>query len=153
MSKRPPIAFMSYARLDDEKMKGSLTRFREHLSDAVEVVTGEEFQDRDDIKWGQNWTNRIQNSLDEVTFLIPIITPRFFKSEYCRDEVERFIGREKELKRDDLILPVYYVSCKQMDDKSKSSSDPIAVKIKEHNCKDMSELRLDPFSSLQVKKK
>ncbi len=155
MSKRPPIAFMSYARSDDENMKGSLTRFREHLSDAVEVVTGEEFQifqDRDDIKWGQNWKKRIQNSLDEITFLIPIITPRFFKSEYCRDEVERFIGREKELKRDDLILPVYYVSCKQMDDESKRSSDPIAVKIKEHNWTDWRELRFESFDSGQVQK-
>ena len=153
MSKRPPVAFMSYARSDDEKMKGSLTRFREHLSDAVELVTGEEFQifqDRDDIKWGQNWKKRIQNSLDEVTFLIPIVTPRFFKSEYCTDEVERFIGREKELKRDDLILPVYYVDCRQMDDESKSSSNPIAVKIKEHNWTDWRKLRFESFDSSQV---
>ncbi len=153
MSKRPPIAFMSYARSDDEKMKGSLTRFREDLSDAVELVTGEEFQifqDRDDIKWGQNWKKRIQNSLDEVTFLIPIITPRFFKSEYCKDEVERFIGREKELKRDDLILPVYYVGCRQMDEESIFSSDPIAKIINEHNWTDWRKLRFESFDSSQV---
>ena len=74
--------------------------------------TGQEFtifQDRD-IQWGQNWKRRIEKSLDEeVTFLIPIITPSFFKSKACRDELGRFLERERRLNRDDLILPVYYV--------------------------------------------
>ena len=42
-------------------------------------------------------------------FLIPIITPGFFDSKPCREELELFLQRERTLSRSDLILPVYYI--------------------------------------------
>jgi len=111
--KPKPAAFMSYARSDDDRFR-SLTQFREDLSAEVQRQIGEEFsifQDREDIRGGPNWKKRIEESIDEVTFLIPIITPSFFRSLYCRDELQQFIEHEKKLERNDLILPVYYVSC------------------------------------------
>jgi cobaltochelatase CobT len=88
---KKPVAFMSYAHLDDDRY---LTKLRKHLSRAVSVQIGEDFvifQDRDGIWWGQNWKKRIDESLDEVTFLIPIISPSFFNSQYCRNELQRFL--------------------------------------------------------------
>src|SRR3989304_7605505 len=129
MKKRQPAAFMSYVRFDDKHEDGRLTEFRERLSAEVKMQTGEEFpifQDRDDIKWGQNWKERVEKAIDEVTFLISIITPTFFKSRHCREELERFIEREKELDRNDLILPVYYVTSKLLDDEEKRASDELA---------------------------
>ena len=41
---------------------------------------------------------------------MPIITPLFFSSAGCRDELEKFLAHEKAIGRDDLILPVYYVT-------------------------------------------
>src|SRR5215211_1349059 len=99
-------ALMSYAHSDDTDRH--LTTFRERLSQEVQVQTGLEFpifQDIKDIHWGQTWQQRINNSLDEITFLIPIITPSFFKSDACRAELKRFVEREKRLGRNDLILP------------------------------------------------
>ena len=52
MKKRPPAAFMSYVRFEDEHEGGRLTEFRERLSAEVQMQTGEEFpifQDRNDI--------------------------------------------------------------------------------------------------------
>ena len=50
MSAVSPIAFMSYARLDDEYTEGYLTEFRERLERAVRLHTGkhdfEIFQDK-----------------------------------------------------------------------------------------------------------
>ena len=106
--KPKPAAFMSYAHPDDTR--GRLTEFREHLGDEVHIQTGEEFlifQDRKDLQWGENWKKRIEESLDDATFLIPIITPSFFKSQACRDELERFLDREKKLGRNDLVLPIW----------------------------------------------
>jgi hypothetical protein len=100
MGQRQPVAFMSYGRFDDKHENGRLTEFRERLSAEVEMQTGDEFpifQDREDIKWGQNWKERLEETIDDVTFLIPILTPKFFKSPHCREELERFIEREKEL--------------------------------------------------------
>lgn len=53
---RAPKAFMSYVNLDDQHENGLITQFREHLSRAVRMQTGEAFeifQDRKDIAWGQ----------------------------------------------------------------------------------------------------
>ena len=107
---RAPKAFMSYVNLDDQHENGLITQFREHLSRAVRMQTGEAFeifQDRKDIAWGQQWQERINGSLDATTFLLPIITPAFFRSDACREELERFLKREEELQRGDLILPIY----------------------------------------------
>jgi len=58
VEKRQPVAFMSYVHFDDTHENGRLTQFRERLSAEVRMQTGEEFpifQDRNDIRWGQNW--------------------------------------------------------------------------------------------------
>lgn len=61
-----------------------------------------------------------------VTLLIPIITPIFFRSLACRAEVERFLARERELGRQDLILPVYYVSTPELDKPERRDADELA---------------------------
>lgn len=93
MGTRKHVAFMSYVHLDDQHEGGQLTGLCERLSAEVRIQTGEEFQifqDRKDIQWGQNWKNIIGSSIREVTFLIPIITPSYFKSAACRDELQTF---------------------------------------------------------------
>lgn len=152
---RPPVAFMSYVRFDDKHESGRLTEFRNRLSGEVRMQTGEDFpifQDRNDIQWGQNWKERVEDSLDGATFLIPIITPSFFNSAACREELERFLAREKKLKRNDLVLPVYYVSSPVLDDDSKRAEDELAQEIAKHQFADWRELRFEPFTSPQVSK-
>jgi F-box protein 11 len=95
-----PAAFMSYARVDDEYEDGLVSQLRQRLSGAVRAQTGEVFpifQDREDIQWGQHWRQRIEEALDAVSLLIPIMTPSFFKSSACREEVTRFLEREEQL--------------------------------------------------------
>lgn len=150
---RTPLAFMSYVNLDDQHEQGRLTQFRERLSGEVRMQTGEPFdifQDRQDIAWGQQWQERLDSSLAAVTFLLPIITPAFFKSDACRDELERFLKREKELGRGDLILPVYYVNCPVLSDKVKLELDPLAKIIAARQYADWRPLRFKPFDSEQV---
>jgi parallel beta-helix repeat protein len=152
MARRPPAAFMSYVHADDKY--GRPTEFRQYLSDEVRIQIGEEFpifQDHD-IQWGQNWRERIEESLDEASFLIPIITPSFFNSPYCRSELERFLDREKQLGRNDLILSVYYVNCPFLDDEAKQASDKLAQAIATHQYADWRELRFEPFTAPLVGK-
>jgi TIR domain len=127
-----PVAFLSYVRFVDQYENGRITEFCKRLSGEVQLQTGEEFsifQDRNDIAWGQQWQERINESLDAVTFLIPILTPSFFKRDACRSELERFLDREKQLKRNDLILPVYYIDCPVLNEASKRDADPLAKVI------------------------
>jgi TIR domain len=145
--------FMSYVRFDDAHESGRLTEFCKRLSGEVRFQTGETFpifQDRNDIAWGQQWQQRIDDSLDAATFLIPIITPGFFKSPPCRAEFERFLEREKQLRRNDLILPVYYVNYPILDDEAKRDADPLMKIIASRQHADWRELRFDAFTSPQV---
>ena len=86
------VAFVSYARFDDQHDDGWVSEFCKRLSGEVRMQTGEQFsifQDRKDIAWGQNWQKRIGQALDTVTLLLVILTPGFFRSSVCRAEVER----------------------------------------------------------------
>jgi len=110
------------------------------------------FQDRNDIAWGQNWRDRVEETLDSATLLIPIITPSFFRSPPCRDEVSRFLERERQLDRRDLILPVYYVSTPEMDDPDRRAADGLAQELAERQYADWRELRFEPFTAPVVRK-
>lgn len=154
MTTKTPAAFMSYVHWDDKY--GQLTTLRERLSDEVQVQTGTEFlifQDRNDIKWGQNWRKRIDGSIDEVTFLIPIITPGFFNSKECRKELARFLEREKKLGRNDLIFPIYFVDTPLLNDPERRATDELAEVIASRQYADWRELRFEPFTNPQVGKK
>jgi hypothetical protein len=114
-----PAAFMSYVHFDNEHNDGQLSEFRRLLSAEVQAQTGQEFvifQDRAHISWGQNWQRRIDEALDVVTLLLVIVTPGFFSSTACRAEVARFLERERELGRPDLILPLYYITAREIED-------------------------------------
>jgi F-box protein 11 len=150
-----PAAFMSYVRFNDQHDDGQLTQFRERLGTEVRAQTGEEFaifQDRNDIAWGQNWQQRIDETLDVVTLLLVIITPSLFHSPACRAEVKRFLDRERALRRADLILPVYYIDAREMDDPELRERDEMAKVLASRQYADWRELRFEAFTSPQVRK-
>jgi CRP-like cAMP-binding protein len=145
-----PAAFMSYARFDDLHDDGKLTAFRERLAAEVRAQTGQKFaifQDRADIAWGENWQQRIVQALDNATLLLVIITPGFFHSPHCRAEVQQFLDRERQLGRDDLILPVYYIKTPEIDDPGRRADDPLAAALAARQYADWRELRFEPTTS------
>jgi hypothetical protein len=151
---KQPAAFMSYVRFNDLHDDGLLSEFRQRLSAEVRMQTGEEFlifQDRSDIAWGQNWQRRIDQTLDAVTLLIAIVSPSFFRSSACRNEVTRFLERERELGRDDLILPVYYVETPEIEEPDRRKADKLARTLAERQFADWRELRFEPFTSPVVR--
>ena len=150
-----PAAFMSYVRFNDQHDDGQLSQFRERLGAEVRAQTGQEFtifQDRNDIAWGQNWQQRIDEALDAVPLLLVIITPSLFRSPPCRTEVTMFLDRERVLGRADLILPVYYISAREMDDPGLRESDEMATVLASRQFADWRELRFEPFTSPLVRK-
>ena len=156
MAEPGPAAFMSYARFDDENDSGRLTEFRERLSGEVRAHTGEKFeifQDVEGIKWGQDWRERLDESIGQVTFLIPILTPSFFNSAACRDELEKFLERERDLGRSDLVLPLYYIDHPPFNNESQRAGDELASMIASHNYADWRDLRHEPFTSPEVSRR
>jgi hypothetical protein len=153
MAAKTPLAFLSYAHSDDAHENGKLLTFGERLGGEVQLQWGAKFPifiDRKDLKWGQEWKARIEESLDGATFLIPILTPGYFKSEWCRKELRRFLERETRLKRNDLILPIYYVRCPVLEDEAKRAADDLAQVLYERQYKNWRHLRHEPWTTPEV---
>jgi F-box protein 11 len=148
-----PIAFLSYARFDDEFERGRLTELRQRLSGEVRAQTGEPFnifQDREHLNWGQSWSRVMDDLLDSVLLLIAVLSPSFFKSPACRGELERFLVRERRLGRDDLVFPVYYLDCEVLEDPAKRQGDPLAEELARRQLSDWRKLRFSDLASPEV---
>ena len=148
MAEQKAAAFMSYVHADDRY--GHVKSFHEHLSHEVETVVGFDFPiflDSEDIMLGQSWRRRIEEALDEALFFIPILTPSFFNSEYCRAELRRFLEREKKLGRDDLILPVYFVDARVLNEEDLRAEDELAAAIAARQRADWRNLRHEQFTT------
>ena len=109
----PPIGFWSYARDDDRRSGGRLSQLRRLLANEIESQFGRIevtlFQDLNAIDYGDLWQSKIEEALAQCAFLIPILTPGFFQSEWCCREVLFFLEREKQLGRGSLIFPISLV--------------------------------------------
>jgi len=145
-----PVAFMCYARFDDEHDDGQLTQFRRRLAAEMRAQTGHDFtifQDREDIAWGENWSDVIDGALETVALLLVIITPGLFRSEASRTEISRFLQRERQLGRSDLILPVYYITAREIEAPPAQRTDPLAKLLSSRQYVDWRNMRFEPVTS------
>jgi CheY-like chemotaxis protein len=133
MPKSPALAFLSYTRKDDEFFGGYITAFRKMLENAVQVVTGETsfqvFQDIDGIVIGENWEKKLDEAIHGSSFFVPMLSPLFFNSQPCREEVEKFLEHERALKRSDLILPIYFLTTAKLEKEEEKTKDPLATEF------------------------
>ena len=133
MPKSPALAFLSYTRKDDEFFGGYITAFRKMLENAVQVVTGETsfqvFQDIDGIVIGENWEKKLDEAIHGSSFFVPMLSPLFFNSQPCREEVEKFLEHERTLKRSDLILPIYFLTTAKLEKEEEKTKDPLATEF------------------------
>lgn len=143
-----PSGFLCYARADDND--GHLTRLRAQLEYVVQGYGAADFrifQDTKHLPWGKEWEQERNLALEHSVCLLPIITPRFFQSEQCRLEVERFLEREARLGRDDLILPIYYIDAPEWEDDRTRHSDPLVTMLRKRHRSDWRRTRLESFDS------
>lgn len=154
MSNTVPAAFLSYAHVDNERDKQYITKLGEMLQGEVRARTAPHdfviFQDWRDIRWGQQWKERIGQTIDSANFLIPILSPSFFASPECRQEVELFLKRENALNRNDLILPIYYIDHPPLNTATAAQHDPLAQLFNARQRTDWRKLRLKPLDSQKV---
>ena len=112
MSSLQAGAFWSYAHADNEATHGRILELSHDLASEYSLGTGRElriFVDTD-IKWGEEWRDRVDNALVQTTFFIPILSPRYFNRPDCRKEFQEFHSRASGLGVTELILPILYAS-------------------------------------------
>lgn len=140
--------FLSYSRHDDEHEGGLVSALRESLVSEFKFQTGQDlfvFHDKSSIELGENWRRKLEEGIDETSFLLVILTPSYLRSPHCREELERFLRRESEERRDDLVLPIYYATI------SPDTSDSLAKALLDHQYVDWRSLRFQPFDSAPVR--
>ncbi len=139
-----PHAFLSYTRFDDNFLNGGISALREALELAVQARTGKKFnifQDVDDIKPGDAWRKKLDRAIEAAQLFIPILTPSFFESDFCRGEAEAFLAYEARAGRDDLVLPIYLIDTPKLDDDDQRAIDVLASRLHERQYDDWRPLR------------
>jgi formylglycine-generating enzyme required for sulfatase activity len=152
---RLPHAFLSYTLFDDRHDGGAISELCRRLASAVRAVTGlpfEIFQDVGGIGVGEHWRSKLDEMLNEARFFIPILTPSYFTSKPCREELEKFLRAEAERGRNDLVLPIYYIECDVLEDDDLRAADPLASMLHERQRQDWRELRFEPFGTKDVRR-
>jgi len=118
-----PYFFMSYARADRERSPADLRRFYDTLSEIIAVRTGTDtpgFLDTADMEPGVNWPDSLREALRTAKSFVPLLSPKYFGSQYCGKEWTAFSRRiaasEPAVRRllpmpeaPGLIQPVLYV--------------------------------------------
>ena len=90
MATKPPDAFLSYTRLDEQHDRGAISQFRLRLASAVRAVTDDPFdifQDVDGVRLGERWPGKLEEILDQARFFVAILTPSYFNSEVRGEEL------------------------------------------------------------------
>jgi hypothetical protein len=153
--KAKPLGFLSYAQFDDLHNRGWISKFARVLSGEIHAQTGDPFdlfQDRNDVLWGENWRERINSSLKAATFLFPIVTPTFLKSKECRREFQDFLHFEHKSGQKHLILPVYYIKCREVEDHTLKTVGVIVRDLRARQRWDWTALRFAALVDLKVRK-
>jgi hypothetical protein len=84
-----------------------------------------------------------------TTFFIPIITPRYFRSQQCRGELLRFTTKAEQLELTQLLLPVYHIRVPEFD--QEHPEDALMERVKETQWQDWRALALEDLGSSAVR--
>lgn len=144
--------FWSYVHADDEAEGGRIVRLGRDVVAAHRLQTGETidlFVDKQ-IEWGEDWEDRIDETLATVAFFIPIITPGYFSSPQCRRELNFFARRADALGVSELIMPILYVDVPALHDDA--SLDDAVRLIAKYQWEDWRELRFADFTSSEYRR-
>lgn len=134
--------FWSYVHTDDAADGGRIAQLARDIAAEFEMQTGEPielFLDRDQLQWGDNWRNEVDNALASVAFFIPVLTPRYFRSVECRRELQFFAREAIELGVRDLVLPLLYVDVAALH--QTATTDELIPLIRGFQWEDWRELR------------
>jgi TIR domain len=86
--------FISYAHHDDEIHERWVRQFAKQLEDDYRSRTGRKlniFLDKEDLRTGQLLDERLQQALRQTRVFVPILSPTYLASEWCRREFESFL--------------------------------------------------------------
>lgn len=140
--------FWSYVHADDLAEGERISRLARDVASQFEMLTGEPlalFLDRDAIKWGEVWRDKIDSNLASIAFFIPVMTPRYFMSPECRRELQFFARQATRLGIKELVLPLLYVDVPSLHDDTET--DDLICLVRTFQWEDWQELRFSDVAT------
>lgn len=104
--------FVSYRHVSDESDEQWVTKFCEGLEVRINEQLGEQikiWRDKVQLRAGDEWRPDIDRALESAAIFLAIISQSYFRSDVCRQEMDRFLGLYKQASAavPRLICPVY----------------------------------------------
>jgi len=144
--------FWSYVHDDDKAEKGRIAQLAHDLVEQYSLITGENidlFLDKDNIKWGDKWKEKIDRDLTSTIFFMPIITPRYLLSTECVREMQYFLSKATSIGVRELVLALLYVDIPQLNDEK--NQDALINTIRGFQYEDWREIRFSNTNSEQYR--
>lgn len=133
-------AFCSYAKTDNQTLTGVIQHIIEDICLFYKDETGRSikiFFELTDIGWGEDLRNAISDSVENATFLIPMITAPYFGSDDSREQLLSFYVKCQSLGVNELILPIVLAGLPHV---SKDSNDEVVRIIASIHFEDWTEI-------------
>jgi hypothetical protein len=142
------LGFWSYVHADDEAAFDLISELARDIARTYQSIRNEPielFLDRDDLAWGDRWREKIDKTLSNVAFFVPVLTPRYFASIECRREYQFFVERSNALGIPALVLPLLYETVPALEEDS--SNDELIETTRASNWRDWRQLRFEDRTS------
>lgn len=146
-SSEKAYGFWSYVRRVLTLSMDLRTQYKMRTAEELEL-----FVDRESAKWGEEWEKLISDAIAGTTFFIPIITPSYFRSNACRQELLKFVRGADKTGLERLLMPVYWITVPALESEGVDSVDEAVGAVARHQWQDLRDVRLeDQVSSLYRK--
>jgi hypothetical protein len=104
--------FVSYRHVSDESDEKWVTQFCRGLETMIDDLLEEKikvWRDNEKIRAGDEWRPEIDKALESAAIFLAIISQSYFRSEVCRQEMDRFLGLYKQANgaTPRLIFPIF----------------------------------------------
>jgi TIR domain len=104
--------FVSYRHVADESDEKWVTEFCKGLKIKIDDLLGEKITvwlDSAQLRAGDEWRPEIDQALESTAIFLAIISQSYFRSEVCRQEMDRFLGLYKQANEATprLIFPIF----------------------------------------------
>lgn len=126
------IAFFSFVERDDKLSGGLLSQISERIGSEVSAFLGIDvkvYNFKSEIHAGTDWRKDIAEKIGAAPFLIPVITPFYFQSQPCREELSFYLRESadrlsKNLSHE-IVFPIAWRSLSSMVNNEALVSDPL----------------------------
>lgn len=133
------VEYPNYDLFLSHASKDKLT-FVEKLKAALDRLNIKIFYDKDSIKWGDKWKQRIMDGVANAEFAIIVISENFFGREWTEKELNELLNRQNDSGQK-IILPLLHnISVKQLEEKYPEVADIQAISTADYSLDDIAYL-------------